>query len=70
MVGTMEEERAETRVDLGARKKPVKVLPTIEEEDSNTTDKHSEAYNKELQDIRERLPDEIKDFADVFCSED
>lgn len=70
MVGAMEEKRAETRVGLDARKKPVKVLPTIEEEDSDTANKHSEAYNKELQDIRERLPDEIKDFADVFCSED
>ena len=70
MIGTMEEEHAEIRADLDARKKPVKVLPTIEEEELNMTDKHSEAYHEELREIREKLPDEIKDFADVFCSED
>jgi ferritin-like protein len=70
MVDIMEQGRAETKIDLDARRKPVEVLPTIEEEDSNTADKHSKAYNKELQEIREGLPDEIKDFADIFCSED
>jgi hypothetical protein len=65
------------------RKGMVKILPTIKEESndntlikdqkegqSNDTMKHSAAYNKELQDIQGKLPEEIKDFADVFCSED
>jgi ferritin-like protein len=48
----------------------VRTLPTIKEEDPNTDEKHSAAYYKELQEIRKELPEEIKDFADVFCSED
>ena len=40
------------------------------EEQPNADEKHSAAYYKELQEIREELPEEIKDFADVFCSED
>ena len=70
MVGTAEEKRAETRTDQDARKKPVKILPSIEEEDPNLTNEHSEEYMKELREIQEKLPDEIKEFADVFCSED
>ena len=70
MVGTAEEKRAETQTDQDARKKPVKILPTIEEEDPNLTNKHSEEYMKELREIQRKLPDEIKEFADVFCSKD
>jgi hypothetical protein len=70
MIGTIEEKRAETQIGQDARKNPVKILPTIEEEETNLTDKHSEEYMKELREIQGRLPDEIKEFADVFCSED
>ena len=44
-------------------------MPTIEEENPSTHEKQSAAYYRELREIREELPEEIKDFADVFCSE-
>jgi hypothetical protein len=31
---------------------------------------HSKEYLAELEDIRKELPDEIKDFADIFCSKE
>jgi hypothetical protein len=42
----------------------------IKELNANDTEGHSEEYWKQLKEIKERLPTEIKDFADVFCSED
>jgi hypothetical protein len=31
---------------------------------------HSQAYWKEMDEIKNKLPKEVKEFADVFCSED
>ena len=70
MLDTMEKECTKVQVGPNERKGLVRTLPTIKEEDPNTDEKHSAAYYKELQEIRKELPEEIKDFADVFCSED
>jgi hypothetical protein len=42
----------------------------IRELESNVKEEHSEEYWKQLEEIKGKLPTEIKDFADVFCSED
>ena len=42
----------------------------VKELEAKNVERHSEAYIAELEDIKKKLPDEIKDFADVFCSED
>lgn len=42
----------------------------IRELESGNTKEHSQAYWKQLTEIKEKLPTEVKDFADVFCSED
>jgi hypothetical protein len=42
----------------------------IRELESNVTEGHSKEYWKQLEEIKGKLPTEIKDFADVFCSED
>jgi hypothetical protein len=42
----------------------------IKELEAKNVGRYSEAYMVELEDIKKKLPDEIKDFADVFCSED
>ena len=84
IIDTGKNERTEAlRKSAHERKGIVKILPVIEEEleedlrksklekeQPNTTAKHSAAYDKELQNIQRELPEEIKDFADVFCSED
>jgi hypothetical protein len=44
-------------------------LETIHEK-KDAEKKHSEEYKKELKEIRQKLPEEIKEFADVFCAED
>ena len=41
-----------------------------EEEHHSETPRHSAAYEKELREIQGQLPREIRDFADVFCTED
>jgi hypothetical protein len=86
IVDTREFEHAETPwIGYNERKKIVRTLPTIKEEraskDNDQTQElegrivneapgHSPAYEKEIQEIRKQLPDQVKDFADVFCSED
>ena len=70
MIDSEETDRTKVLSDPNDRKGLVKILPTIKEEQPDTDEKHSAAYHQELQKIREELPVEIKDFADVFCSED
>lgn len=70
MVDSEEANVTKVPSDPNERKKPVKISPTIEEEQPDTDENHSAAYYAELQEIRGKLPVEIRDFADVFCSKD
>lgn len=78
-------DRGTSRKEPNERKGMVRTLPVIEEEENpgkgSTSQKkkeehHSEtprcsaAYEKELREIQGQLPREIRDFADVFCTED
>jgi hypothetical protein len=42
----------------------------IKELEATSHQRHSKAYLAELEDIRRKLPDEVKEFADVFSSEE
>ena len=54
----------DTRVNELAGTKEIKEL------EANSIQGHSKAYVEELRKIQKELPEEIKDFADIFCSED
>jgi chaperonin cofactor prefoldin len=83
IVGTEYTEYEGIRKSPSERKGMVRVLPTIEEDQEEVTPrmdernerpekqvKHSAAYFQELKDIQSKLPAEVKEFADVFCTED
>ena len=67
-MGTIHEDENEptedTRINELAGTKEIKEL------EANSIQGHSKAYVDELKKIRKELPEEIKDFADIFCSED
>ena len=83
MLDIEEGESKKSQASPNERKGWVRILPKIEEEpkddtplkgkgegNPNTLKGHSEAYYNELQELTKKLPEEIKDFADVFCTED
>jgi hypothetical protein len=70
MLDTTGEERTEVQIGPNERKGIVRTLPTIREEHPNTDEKHSATYYNELQKLQKELPKEVKDFADVFSTED
>ena len=56
----------------GERTQVIELDPSkeVKELEANERRSHSRAYWKELNEIKAKLPDEIKEYADVFCSED
>jgi hypothetical protein len=56
----------------GERTQVIELDPSkeVKELEANEGRSHSRAYWKELNEIKAKLPDEIKEYADVFCSED
>jgi hypothetical protein len=59
-----ETEKDGSRINELDSSKEIRELETVERET------HSQAYWKEINEIKNKLPEEVKEFADVFCSED